>query len=300
MFALLKKIPRANAILNREEARHTNTRASDVNKLIESVEACKALEGLCAEHQALLEQAITLTDEAEALRWQLAMSARYLVDMESSRLANTLMTREDLRQYGYVGLLKAAKRFEPDKGVRFTSYARWWVRAEMTRSMEKGGRAIRLPGGAVEQLRRLRTASRRMERDGSEPTARELADETGMTEERVRFLRSRGSTVSMDAPITNDGLTIADQLAEEPEQGAVDDRVADSALLEQVEQAMSAVLDERSQYILRRYFGLDGEEETSLSQLGRELNLSRERVRQLRIRALRDLRGELGTLPSLG
>ena len=86
------------------------------------------------------------------------MSGRRIAHGEARKLAGPFMDEEDLVQEGYIGLLRAAKRFDPDRGIRFSTYARWWVRAQMTRAIDHTGRPVRLPGCAVEQTRNLRKA----------------------------------------------------------------------------------------------------------------------------------------------
>ena len=122
------------------------------------------------EIKAIAVQASRHWDEAESLRWQLAMSAMRIARGEARKLACSLMAEEDLVQEGYIGLLRAARRFDPDRGIRFTTYARWWVRAQMTRALETAGRMVRLPGGAVEQLRSLQRAMERLDQAGIDYT----------------------------------------------------------------------------------------------------------------------------------
>ena len=114
-------------------------------------------------------------------------------------------------QEGIIGLLRAAKRFDADRSIRFSTYARWWVRAQMTRALENGGRLVRLPGGAVEQIRNLRKAAANYQREGMEADINLLAEEVGIDPDRAEMLMGLGATLSIDQEDT-DGLTILDRL----------------------------------------------------------------------------------------
>jgi len=244
---------------------------------------------LSAKQGANVSKARARLDEAEGLRWRLAMSARHLPRLEAARLSNPLMGREDLTQYGYIGLLDAAIRFDPERKIRFTSYARWWVRAQMTRAIEHGGRSVRLPGGAVEQLRRLRSIASELEAAGIEATVEAMAEESGLSERRIRFLLSRGDVVSIDDN-GDEGLSLRERIPDEKPHGEVDERMATAEMLERLSHAFDRVLDERERYILRHHYGLDGLEPRSMTSIGKSLSLSRERIRQLEVRAFRNLR----------
>ena len=135
---------------------------------------------------------------AEELRWRLAMSGRRIAHGEARKLAGPFMDEEDLVQEGYIGLLRAAKRFDPDRGIRFSTYARWWVRAQMTRAIDHTGRPVRLPGCAVEQTRNLRKAMKRFESVGMEYSTSDLAEEVGIDKERAELLRADGGRTAGD------------------------------------------------------------------------------------------------------
>jgi RNA polymerase sigma factor (sigma-70 family) len=129
------------------------------------------------------------------------MSGRRIAHGEARKLAGPFMDEEDLVQEGYIGLLRAAKRFDPDRDIRFSTYARWWVRAQMTRAIDHTGRPVRLPGCAVEQTRNLRKAIKRFEAAGVPYGIAELAEEVGIDKERAELLLSQGNTVSLEQPV---------------------------------------------------------------------------------------------------
>ena len=291
---LVEGISVADEKLSRRRKRSYKTRAVKVEHLIAAVEACEAvLHTLSSEEATRVRAARVHLCKAESLRWELAMSAAHLPRIEASRLANPLMGREDLAQYGFMGLLDAAIRFDPERGIRFGSYARWWVRAQMTRAIEHGGRSVRLPGGAVEQLRRLRGIAAELESVGEEATDELLAEESGLSVRRVRFLLSRGDAVSLDNGGDEEGLSLRERIADEQPRGEADDQLATAELLERLSGIFDDVLDEREKYIIRHHFGLDELEPRSMTAIGKTLNLSRERIRQLEVRAFQHLREAL-------
>ncbi|MEO0603368.1 MAG: sigma-70 family RNA polymerase sigma factor, partial [Myxococcota bacterium] len=187
--------------MTRKPKRAERTRAGMVDRLEEAVyEVWKQFRNH-PKHKLSARTAKQAWAEAEAVRWELAMSGRRIAHGEARKLAGPFMDEADLVQEGYIGLLRAAKRFDPDRGIRFSTYARWWVRAQMTRAIDHTGRPVRLPGCAVEQTRNLRKAIKRFEDLGADYTVSDLADEVGIDKKRAEFLLSQGQTVSLDQPV---------------------------------------------------------------------------------------------------
>ena len=182
----IKGIPVADDVLSRRPKRAERTRAGMVDRLEE------AINGVWRSHRndvSLKERAREAKQawaEAEAIRWELAMSGRRIAHGEARKLAGPFMDEADLVQEGYIGLLRAAKRFDPERGIRFSTYARWWVRAQMTRAIDHTGRPVRLPGCAVEQTRNLRKVIQEYELAGAEFTIADLARELDVGQELVR------------------------------------------------------------------------------------------------------------------
>ena len=215
------------------------------------------------------------------------MSGRRIAHGEARKLAGPFMDEEDLVQEGYIGLLRAAKRFDPDRGIRFSTYARWWVRAQMTRAIDHTGRPVRLPGCAVEQTRNLRKAIKRFEAAGMPYGIAELAEEVGIDKERAELLLSQGNTISLEQPV-DDGPRprplerfLSDIDAVQPDGEAIQ-----SQELVRMHEAFDLVLTERQRFVLTRRYGLDDGEFRTLSEVGKEMGLSRERVRQIEREAL--------------
>ncbi|MBW1880670.1 MAG: sigma-70 family RNA polymerase sigma factor, partial [Deltaproteobacteria bacterium] len=188
-------------------------------------------------------------------------------------------------------LLRAAKRFDPDRDIRFSTYARWWVRAQMTRAIDHTGRTVRLPGCAVEQTRNLRKAIRNFETAGAAYTVADLAIEVGIDERRARFLLSQGQTVSLEEPVEEGPRPrsveqfLSDETVPDPDMEAI--RVQE---IRRMLDGLGEVLSDRHRYVLMRRYGLEDDRFRTLSEVGKGMDLSRERVRQIEREALNRLR----------
>lgn len=282
----------AEVILRRRPTRAERTRGGAIRRLREAIDAMQeaARQPDCEPELRLdLGRAMKAWDESENLRWQLAMSGIRIARGEARKLTCALMSEEDLVQEGFIGLLRAASRFDPDRGIRFSTYARWWVRAQMTRSIETKGRMVRLPGGAVEQLRNLRRAADRFETDGEVYDTATLAQEVGIEETRARFLLAIGGVVSSSQE-DEEGHRLEDRFEAEEDGDRMEFSTEAKRVFVKVADVFDDVLDEREKFIINRHYGLHGEDEHNMASIARELGLSRERVRQIERRALRRLR----------
>ncbi len=284
-------IDAADSLIQKRPDRAERTRAGAVDRLESAVELvwkeAKTNEAL----KIPARKAKGAWAKAESLRWHLAMSGRRIAHGEARKLAGPFMDEEDLVQEGYIGLLRAAKRFDPDRGIRFSTYARWWVRAQMTRAIDHTGRPVRLPGCAVEQTRNLRKAMKRFEAAGVAFGIAELATEVGIDKERAELLLSQGNTVSLEQPV-DDGPRprplerfLSDIDAVTPDADAIQGQE-----LARMHEAFDVVLTDRQRFVLRRRYGLEDGEFRTLSEVGKEMGLSRERVRQIEREALIRLR----------
>jgi len=283
----------ADELLDQRPERAERTRAGAVDRLESAVDAVWAASMQRDDIKEQARQAKGAWAQAESLRWHLAMSGRRIAHGEARKLAGPFMDEEDLVQEGYIGLLRAAKRFDPDRGIRFSTYARWWVRAQMTRAIDHTGRPVRLPGCAVEQTRNLRKARKRFEASGVGYSISDLAAEVGIDKERAELLLSQGTTVSLEQPV-DDGPRprplerfLSDEDGETPDDGAIQ-----AQELSRMHEAFGVVLTDRQQFVLRRRYGLEDGEFRTLSEVGKEMSLSRERVRQIEREALNRLRDE--------
>ena len=288
-LAQVRGIPEAEAILGRRGPRKERTRARHVDRIIEAVEACPTLCETRPEIRPQVGEARRHLDEAEALRWTLAMSGLRVARGEARKLACSMMGAEDLIQEGIIGLLRAAKRFDADREIRFSTYARWWVRAQMTRALENGGRLVRLPGGAVEQIRNLRKVAAQYQREGMELDFAALAEEVGIDADRAEMLLGLGATLSIDQE-DSDGLTILDRLEADDRTSSPDRAAMKIEAMNLLDKVFAERLDDRERFIIQNHFGLGGQDARSMANIGNELGISRERVRQIEVEALRRLR----------
>lgn len=287
----LREIPSAAAILGRAISGRYRTHAGFVDKLEAAVDRALTEAKSDPSLKAPARRAMAAWAEADALRWRLAMSQQRIAFHEARKLGGRMMERCDLTQEGYLGLLRAAKRFDPERGLRFSTYARWWVRAQITRAIDQNGRVVRLPGAAVEQIRNLRKAQLDHERAGVEWNVQQLAESAGVDAQRAEFLLSRGEAISLDEPLQDSpkaqvfGGILVDESAVDSLEDTISREEARRAL-----EAMAISLDERQKMVLTSRYGLDGESPRSLAEVGRQMSLSRERVRQLEKDALKRLR----------
>ena len=280
-------IPEAQEILNETTNRPEKTKAAALDRLNRAIDTANQLLNVHPEYQLELHKARRAVKKSDHLRWKLAMSAKHVARGEARKLMCSLMSEEDLVQEGFIGLLRAAKRFDPERGIRFSTYARWWVRAQMTRAIETTGRMVRLPGGAVEQLRNLRRIAERLEHEGVEYDVDMLASEIGIDKRRAQMLLSQGGLVSLDQP-GDDGLCMGDRM--QSESRLPDENAFQAEALLMLKESFGKVLDEREQYILINHYGLEGSDPRTMADIGKSINLSRERVRQIEVGALMRLR----------
>ena len=280
----------AEAILMGRSLRAERTRAAALERLEKAVAACEEPAKTDPELRRAWLSAKKHLAYAEECLWTLAMSGKRVAYGEARKLQSPLMSEEDLAQEGIIGLMRAARRFDPDRGIRFATYARWWVRAQMTRALETSGRTVRVPGGAVEQARNLREAAGRFEREGIEYTIEDLANEVGIEPERAEFLMSQGNVVSMDEP-SEDGGTLGERIPSDDEGNKPDEQAEDKEILDRINNAMSTKLDERERFVIEHHYGLLSGDSQTMAEIGKNIGLSRERVRQIEAAALNRLRG---------
>ena len=288
----LKEIGKVNLLTPEEEIELAQDMgAGDVAKeqIAEIKRARKKGEevSITAEEEAELAK---LVKRGEAAKQRLAeANLRLVVSIAKKHVGHNLAFL-DLIQEGNIGLIKAAEKFDCDRGFRFSTYATWWIRQAITRAIADQARTIRIPVHMVETINRMRQATNQLVyQNGHEPTPEELAKAMDMSVERVREIqRMAQEPASLESPVGEEedsslGDFVADENAEAP------GKAADRAMVaQQINQALKS-LTPREEKVIRLRFGLDDGRPRTLEEVGRDFGVTRERVRQIEAKAIRKL-----------
>jgi RNA polymerase primary sigma factor len=249
---------------------------------------------LSAQQEIAIARRVRAGDE-EAMQELVKRNLRFVISV-AKKYQNRGMALTDLIGEGNVGLLTAARKFDPDQGVKFISYAVWWIRQAILASLARQGRTVRVPLNRTADLSRIiRTAETLRQELRREPTPEELAAATGLSLDVVQSLAALNTAdVRLDAPLDPEGERSLIERFVADEQGDAEGQAMDRFLSEEIDRALRT-LAPRDAKVVRLYFGLDGGREHTLEEIGGMLGVTRERVRQLRDRALKRLKeGDVG------
>jgi RNA polymerase primary sigma factor len=238
------------------------------------------------EEEVILARKIKSGD-AEALGKLVNANLRFVVSV-AKQYQNQGMGLPDLINEGNLGLMKAAQRFDETRGFKFISYAVWWIRQAILQSLAEQARIVRLPVNKIGSINRINRAFARLEQEFErEPSSQEIGEMLEMIPEDVKeSLKTNGRTISMDAPISSEEENTMYDVMQNPDTPSPDKNLINESLAWEIERALST-LSLREAKVLKFYFGLGMKHPFTLEEIGEELRLTRERVRQIKEKAIK-------------
>jgi RNA polymerase primary sigma factor len=265
---------------------YTNRESQSLDKYLQEI---GKVELLTPQEEIELARRIKKGDQ-KALEKLTKANLRFVVSV-AKQYQNQGLSLGDLINEGNLGLIKAAKRFDETRGFKFISYAVWWIRQSILQALAEQSRIVRLPLNRVGALNKIGKAFSTLEQEFErEPSASELAEELDMSLFEVSdTLKISGRHLSMDAPFAQGEDNRLLDVIQDHRQPSPDSGLMGESLKEEVKRALNT-LSEREAQVIRLYFGLDQEHSLTLEEIGEKFNLTRERVRQIKEKAIRRLR----------
>src|SRR5262245_36244993 len=285
--------PGAETPAGERAGRPAGPRAAAGDSLNAYIREISRFKPLPAEREKELGRLIQFGDAAQredAIRQLVEANLRFAVSY-AKRYRGLGLSFLDLIHEGNLGLMEAAKRFDPERNVKFISYAVWWVRQAIFHALSEHTRVFRLPQKMSGQVSRVGNARERLATELERPpTTQEVARETDLSEKEVEdLMRMAGDDISLSTAMSDDGSIELGDTLEQESVPAVELELIRSSFEKQI-QAIVDDLDEKEREVIRMRFGLDGEEPRTLQEIGETLSLSRERIRQIESKAKEKLR----------
>jgi RNA polymerase primary sigma factor len=261
----------------------TNRDTPSLDKYLQEI---GRVELISPEEEVVLARKIK-TGDSDALRKLVKANLRFVVSV-AKQYQNQGMTLPDLINEGNLGLIKAAQRFDETRGFKFISYAVWWIRQAILQALAEQARIVRLPVNKIGSINRINRTFARLEQEFErEPSSQEIAEILDMIPEEVKdALKTNGRTVSMDAPLSAEEDNNMYDVLNSTDTPSPDRNLINESLAYEIERALST-LSVRESKVLKLYFGLGMKHPYTLEEIGEELNLTRERVRQIKEKAIK-------------
>jgi RNA polymerase primary sigma factor len=261
----------------------TNRDTPSLDKYLQEI---GKVELITPEDEVILARRIRSGDR-DAFAKLVKANLRFVVSV-AKQYQNQGMSLPDLINEGNLGLMKAAQRFDETRGFKFISYAVWWIRQAILQSLAEQARIVRLPVNKIGSINRINRAFSRLEQEFErEPTSQEIADMLEMAPEEIKeALKTNGRTVSMDAPISAEEDNNMYDVLQSSDTPSPDKNLINESLAYEIERALST-LSPRESKVLKLYFGISMKHPFTLEEIGEELGLTRERVRQIKEKAIK-------------
>jgi RNA polymerase primary sigma factor len=264
----------------------TNRETPSLDKYLHEI---GKVELITADEEVELARRIKKGDE-KALDKLIKANLRFVVSV-SKQYQNQGLTLPDLINEGNLGLIKAAQRFDETRGFKFISYAVWWIRQSILQALAEQARIVRLPLNKIGSINKInKTFAELEQRYEREPSVLEIAEALALAPDDVKdAIKSSGRHVSMDAPLTHDEESTMYDVLLSKDTPSPDKELLTESLRKEIERALST-LTHREANIVRLYFGLNGKHQHTLEEIGEEFSLTRERVRQIKEKAIKRLK----------